>query len=159
MASSPSPALPLGTGSNGYRYTLDGIYCFDEVSPCNAYTQVFRNGIMETVSRKLLLAHQGRRLIPCGAVPQEVLQHLQSAIAFYKRLNLSPPFAAMLTLTSVGDYEFATGAETGGYYTHRVDLDDLPLPAVMIQDFASPLDICKPMFDALFNAAGFPKWP
>ena len=152
--------LPLGTGSNGHQYTLDGIYCFDDLTPCNAYAQVFRNGIIETASRKVLPTHQGRNLIPCGAIPRDVLQHLRSIITFYQKLNVQPPFAAMLTLASVGKHEFATGAETGGYYTQRVDRDDLPLPAVMIQDFcASPVDICRPMFDALFNAAGYPKWP
>ena len=65
-----------------------------------------------------------------------------------------------MTLLGVGDHEFATGAGGGGYYTHTVDRDDLPLPEVVIQDFsASPVEICRPVFDALFNAAGFPKWP
>jgi hypothetical protein len=152
--------LPFGTGSNGHRYTLDGIYSFDNVSPCNAYTPVFRNGIIETASRSLLVTHEGRNLIPCGRLPNDVIHQIQSAIAFYQVLNVPPPFAAMLTLTGVAEYEFATGAEIGGYYTHRVDRDDLPLPAVMVQDFGGrPVDICRPMFDALFNAAGFPRWP
>jgi hypothetical protein len=151
---------PLGTGSNGYRYTLDGIYCFDDLSPCNAYLLLFRNGIMETASRNLLPTYRERKLIPCGSVPTAVLHHLRSGMAFYQALNVPPPFTAMLTLTDVAQCEFATGAETGGHYTQRVDRDDLPLPAVIIQDFgASPVDICRPMFDALFNAAGLPKWP
>jgi hypothetical protein len=152
--------LPLGAGSNGHRYTLDGIYSFDNVSPCNAYTQVFRNGIIETATRSLFVTHEGRKLVPCGRLTNDVIQHIRSAIVFYQRLNVPPPFAAMLTLTDVGEYEFATGAETGGYYTHRVDRVDLPLPAVTVQDFGGrPVDICRPMFDALYNAAGFPKWP
>jgi hypothetical protein len=152
--------LPLGTGSNGHRFNLDGIYCFDDVQPCNAYTQVFRNGIMETASRNLLVPHQGRHLIPCGGVPRNVLQYLRSAMAFYRKLNVPPPLAAMMTLINVGEYAFATGADVGGYFTHRVDRDDLPLPGALVQDFSeSPADICRPIFDALYNAAGFPKWP
>jgi len=153
--------LPLGAGSNGYRYSLDGIYCFDDLSPCNAYALVYRNGVIETVNRTLLTAYRQKKLVPCGAIPEKVLQFLGSAMAFYRELNVPPPFAVILTLTSVSEYNFATGAQTiGGYYTSPVDRDDLPLPAVMIQDFsASPIDICRPMFDALFNAAGLPKWP
>ena len=154
--------LPLGTGGNGHRYNLDGIYCFDDLSPCNAYTQVFRNGIIEASGRTLLRVYQGRKLIPCEAVPRSVLQHLTSTMAYFQKLSVPPPFAAMLTLVNVSDYEFPTGMERGmsGYYTHRVDRDDLRLPAVIIQDFdTSPVDTCRPMFDALFNAAGLPKWP
>ena len=153
--------LPLGSGSNGHQYALDGIYCFDDLSPCNAYTHVFRNAIIESASRRLLPTHQGRKLIPSGAIPRDILQHLRSIIAFYQKLNVPPPFAVMVTLTDVGQHEFATNTELGGgYYTHKIDRDDLPLPTVMIQDFgASPVEVCRPIFDALFNAAGFPKWP
>ena len=63
MKHSQGGILPLGTGSNGHRYSLDGVYCFDDVPSCNAYTLIFRNGAMEAVSRKLLIAHEGRKLI------------------------------------------------------------------------------------------------
>ena len=57
--------------------------------------------------------------------------------------------------------ELATSTEFGaGYYAHRVDRDDLILPSVLVQDFTTPaVEICRPLFDALFNAAGFAKWP
>jgi hypothetical protein len=118
---------------------------FDDVNPCNAYTQVFRNGITEATSRNLLVTRQGQKLIPCGRLTNDVIEHIRSALAFYQTLNVLPPFTAMLTLTGIDDYEFATGAERGGFYTHPVDRDDLPLPAVIVQDFgARPVDICRP---------------
>jgi hypothetical protein len=161
MTTAQGGLLPLGTGSNGHVYNLDGIYCFDNVPSCNAYTQVFRNGIIETASRRLLMHPQGLKLIPCGGVPRDVLQYVQSAIAFYQRVNVPPPLIAAMSLIGVGGYEFATSTEMGvGYYTHAVDRDDLLLPETLVQDFTTPaVDICRPMFDALFNAAGFPKWP
>jgi hypothetical protein len=151
--------LPLGTGSNGHRFNLDGVYCFDNVQPCNAYTQVFRNGIIESASRKLLVTYEGRKLIPCGAVPRDVIQHLRSVISFFQKLNIPPPLVTMMTLVNVREYEFVTSADIG-YYTHRVDRDDLHLPETIVKDLSeSPIDICRPIFDALFNAAGYPKWP
>jgi hypothetical protein len=153
--------LPLGTGSNGHVYTLDGIFCFNDLPACNAYSQVFRNGIIETASRNLLAHPYGKKLIPCGAVPRDVMEYVRSAVRFYQRLSVSPPVVAMMSIVGVQDFEFATSTEMGvGYYTHRVDRDDLILPSVLVQDFTtSAVDICRPMFDALFNAAGFPKWP
>jgi hypothetical protein len=66
-----------------------------------------------------------------------------------------------MSLVGVSEYEFATSTEMGvGYYAHRVDRDDLLLPPTLVQDFTtSPADICRPVFDALFNAAGLSKWP
>jgi hypothetical protein len=153
--------LPLGTGSNGHVYTLDGIFIFDERPKCNAYTQVFRNGTIETTSRNLLLHPNGKKLIPCGAVPRDVLESVRSAIRFYQRLNITPPVSVMMSILGVQGFEFATSTEfRAGYYTHRVDRDDLILPSTIVQDFTTPaVEVCRPLFDALFNAAGFPKWP
>jgi len=40
------------------------------------------------------------------------------------------------------------------------DREDLVLSEVLIDDFSTAsVDICRPMFDALFNAAGLAKWP
>jgi hypothetical protein len=153
--------LPLGTGSNGHAYNLDGVYCFDELPACDAYTHVFRNGIIETANRRLLTQPQGRKLIPCGAVPRDVLGHVRSVVSFYQRVGVPPPVVVAMSLTNVGGFEFATSTEIGaGYYTHSVDRDDLLIPETLVHDFStSPIDMCRPMFDALFNAAGFPKWP
>jgi hypothetical protein len=151
--------LPLGTGSNGHRFNLDGIYCFDGISPCNAYTQIFRNGIMETASRNVLAVYE-RKLIPCGSLTTHVLGHLRSAVAFYRQVNVPPPLVAMMSLLGVDEYEFATSGDGLGHYTYAVDRDDLILPGTLVQDYTQPpVDICRPMFDALYNAAGFPKWP
>lgn len=100
----------LGRANNGQRYTLDGIYCFDDVNRCNAYTLVFRNGIIETASRNLFVTNLGQTFIPCGRPPEDVLRHLESAMGFYQSLNVPPPFAVMVTLTGVGEYVFQTAA-------------------------------------------------
>lgn len=67
----------------------------------------------------------------------------------------------MMSLINVQGFELAVGTEIGvGYYPHAVDREDLILPSVIIQDFTTPVvDVCRPMFDALYNAAGYPKWP
>jgi hypothetical protein len=153
--------LPLGTGSNLHAYNLEGICCADDPPSCNAYTQVFRNAAIESTNRGLLVNRTGRRLIPCGAVPRDALAHVQSVIGFYRALNVSPPAVVMLSIVGVQEYEFAVSTEMGvGYYARTVGREDLLLPEVLIQDFTtSPVDLCRPLFDALYNAAGYAKWP
>ena len=153
--------LPLGTGSNLHAYELEGVYCVDDLPVCNAYTRVFRNAIIESANRQLLAPFQGRKLVSCGALPRVVLQHVRSVVAYYQALGVSPPLAVMVSILGVREYEFATSTEMGvGFYVHAVGRDDLLLPEVLVQDFAVPaVDVCRPIFDALFNAAGFAKWP
>ena len=151
--------LPLSAGSNWHGFNLDGIYCVDG-QPCNAYTQVFRNGIIEGASRRFGVSNQGRKLIASGAVTRDVIQYLHSAIGLYRRLSVAPPVAVMMTLMSVRDYEFATPFNGGGYVPHAFDRDNLALPGALVQDFSqSPRDICRPIFDSLWNAAGLARWP
>ncbi|HBY61268.1 MAG TPA: hypothetical protein DEH78_15720 [Solibacterales bacterium] len=152
--------LPLGTGSNGHTYTLDGILCYDERPACNAYVQVFRNGVIETASRKLLAFGRPDKVIPSRALPDHVWKFVGSAMEFYHRINVPPPAAAMMSLINVQGFEFATSPEYGfGCRPDPVDREDLILPSVIIKDFSTPaVDLCRPMFDALFNAAGYPKW-
>jgi len=151
--------LPLGTGSNRHGFNLDGIYCVDEVGRCNAYTQVFRNGIIEGASRKFLFENEGRRFIASGSLTRAVLQYVQSTMDFYRRLNVPPPAAIMMTVLHICDCQFATPFNGCGYVPHAFDRDQLVLPGTLVQDFSqSPADICRPIFDALWNAAGLAKW-
>jgi hypothetical protein len=150
---------PLAAGSDGHFYCLDGIYCLDNIGQCKAYSLIFRGGAIETADRTTMLERQGRRLIPCSKLTQDVLRHVRSVIAFYQELRVPPPVAAMVTLLGVGDHEFATELSYPGR-AQPVGRDDLLLPDVLVQDFStSPADICRPIFDALYNAAGLPKWP
>jgi hypothetical protein len=89
------------------------------------------------------------------------LRAVRSVVSFYQRVGVPPPVVVAMSLINVGGFEFATSTEIGaGYYTHSVDRDDLLIPETLVHDFStSPIDMCRPMFDALFNAAGFPKWP
>lgn len=161
MKGAAGTLLPLGTGSNLHAYNLEGICCEDEPGSCNAYTQVFRNAAIESTNRGLLVNRTGRRLIPCGAVPRDVLEHVRSVIGFYRALNVPPPAVFMMSIVGVREYEFAVSTEMGvGYYARTVGRDDLLLPEVLIQDFTTaPVDLCRPLFDALYNAAGYAKWP
>jgi len=161
MKAAQGGILPLSAGSNGHIYTLEGVLCFDELPACNAYTQIFRNGIIETASRHLLTHARAGKLIPCGALPRDVMTFVGAATRFYQSVGVQPPLVAMMSILNVNGFEFATSTELGvGFYKHQVDRDDLIFPSVLIQNYETPVvENCRPIFDALFNAAGYPKWP
>jgi hypothetical protein len=77
----------------------------------------------------------------------------------YRRLTVPAPIIVMLTFTSVRDCVLATPHSGDGWMPHDFDRDDLVLPGTLVQGFSqSPKEICRPIFDALWNAAGQAKW-
>jgi hypothetical protein len=151
--------LPLGTGSNFHGYNLDGIYCVDDPHPSNAYTQVFRNGIIEGASQSFSSKNEIRLVIASGSLKDSLLYYVRSAIDLYRKLNIQPPLVVAVSLLGVRNCVLATAYQRGGYYTHAFDRDEVVLPATLVQDFnQSPLDICRPVLDALWNAVGLAKW-
>lgn len=152
--------LPPGSGANWYGFNLDGIYCVDSSNQCDGYSLLFRNGIIEAADRKLLAPHDKQLLIPGGAVPRVLFRHLTSSLQLLRGLGMLPPAVLMVTFTGAQGYSLATKTEFGvGYYQRPIDRADLWLPEVLMDDFdQAPAEICRPILDALWNAAGLASW-
>jgi hypothetical protein len=151
--------LPLGTGSNAHRYNLDGIASISDFQQPTAYSQLFRNGTVETASRQLLKGLNENYFIPSGALQRAVLQHMRFTMDLYQALGVRPPATALISLLGVRDLEFAVDSRYSGFMQHSIDRDDLLLPGTLIEDFGlDPIEICRPIFDTLWNAAGFARW-
>lgn len=154
--------LPLGTGSNAFLYNLDGLLSTAQWDPGQreAYTQLFRNGIIESASRGFFKDMQGRKFIPSGLVVDAVLDRVRQGLTLYtEHLSIGPPAAIMLSLIGVEGYELATRNDAFQFRNARMDRDDLAIPAVVVEDFGRNVaDLCRPMFDALWNAGGLARW-
>ncbi|MGE5645934.1 MAG: helix-turn-helix domain-containing protein [Acidobacteriota bacterium] len=151
--------LPLGCGSNGQRFNLDGIISVDDYHPTNAYTLLFRNGIVETASRYLLRGRTNEFYIPSTCVQRDVLDHLSRTLGTLSQLHVPPPAVALMSLLGVRELEFAADRRYTGHYHFRIDREDVLLPGTIIDDFDQDvIEIAHPIFDALWNAAGFARW-
>ncbi len=143
------------------RYNLDGFVSVGfEGSPC-AYTQVFRNGVVEAVRAGLTDQHEGIiQISPSWLVPQ-VIDAVDRHLNGLNTIGVPLPILCMITLWGTADARLA-------FFRHGFrDQDTVPfgvkellLPETLITSFGTPLDYGKalrPAFDVLWNAAGKPR--
>lgn len=148
---------PIGEefGSN-LRFNFDGLLTYeqeDKTEPANSYLQLFRNGIIESVSTSLFNHDTTPPRIPSITFEQELLKALERFFSIQNVLETEPPYFLFLTLLGVQGYNLSSGART-------LDRNDLLVPEILIEDMLLPAStILRPAFDAVWNAAAIPQSP
>ena len=158
---------PIAISHFGFRnrHNLDGFltYSRDREGKSYSYVQLVNNGIIEAVEGRYLAPreNEGNLTIRGTAYENSLIESLSVYLSALKELNVELPIFVFLTLIGVKGYSMSIGqgmfAERGEY---EIDRDILFLPEVIIEKYdASPEDILKPCFDALWNACGYSKSP
>jgi len=151
---------PLYISSSYYRHNFDGFLTYELTSRPNcSYLQIFRNGSIEAVEVHILCEEGDQRLIPSHYEAQ-LLEALPRFLSIQKQLGVEPPLFAMLSLLGVSGYAmWATGPGGGRVYqNHPIDRDSLVVPETVVESFeCDPAEAMKPIFDAVWNAAGLPR--
>lgn len=84
------------------RVNLDGLVNFYSVgADCHAYTQIFRNGSLETVSTSLIVEHNGSRLIGSVALPKTLVGSLTAYLTGLRALDVSPPILMRISFSGM----------------------------------------------------------
>jgi len=155
---------PIMMGMNGheilnhcrYRYNFDGLLNYAQWAtdiPAVAYLQVFRKGIVEGVDVSILNTNSFRQ-IPSMPFEQVLCYALSLYLQTQKALGVDLPIFLMVSSLGVTDYIMGI---TQTYYgqDYPIDRPDLVMPEVLIDRFdCNPADVMKPIFDAVWNAAG-----
>ncbi len=156
----PAKVPPIRATGWNHRFNLDGLLTFSQYrdQPADSYVQVFRSGIFEAVATNLMIQREGQLLIPAPALESKLMESLHKYLAVVKELGISTPLVIMLTLHGVRGYRIWFDSIWYDYAEmHAIDRDTLPLPDVLLDDFATPVDILlKSAFDALWQSAGLP---
>jgi hypothetical protein len=131
------------------------------------YTQVFRNGIVETVDTSLLMINAWNRSIYNSQVDpkcfdgeryeRKLVVAVKRYLELQKFLGNNPPFFAIVSFLGVKGYKIALQRSESHFaeYTSEIDRNNLIIPEVMIEDFAVNVSsVLRPIFDAVWNAAG-----
>ena len=159
--------IPLG-GVSEYsrRFNLDGYLTFEEDSIGDkfntlAYTQLFRNGIVESVCVDKYEDNSDNE-IPIVYFENQLIEFVSLSLQSLKKLGVEFPYSLMVTITGVKGFRLDLGK--GRSYSNNskrfIDRDVLQLPDVLIEDDDStPGKIMRPIFDAIWNAAGWEKCP
>jgi hypothetical protein len=157
--------------SASMRFNLDGFVRSTradyKAAATIGYTQVFRNGIIETVDMSILgihaqnVAQLGSSLEPKSFNGERYERKLLEAVKRYldllKFLGVEPPLFIMLSFLGVKGYKIALQKTVHHIieYTGEIDRNNLIIPEIMLENFAADLaQAMKPIFDTVWNAAG-----
>ena len=161
---------PLGVRGWDDRFNLDGLLTYTEMpaadQPTLAYTQVFRNAVIESVNSRLIQTRpdrDGAKELLATALEQRVLKALGGFLAFYGRLGVEPPvFVAISVIGTKG--ATIPGAASWSPWPDRYgfDRDVMQLPVIKLgdaprKDRLAAVELgqaLRPAFDALWQADG-----
>ncbi len=150
----------LGTTSFiGPYYNLDGMISMDGR---RSYAQRFWSGAIETTSCSyslLVQDTQGTRFIPSVKLEEDLIDTCSALLSFQQLLAVELPIIVMVSLLGVRGFRLAVNPELGNSLS-LTDRDDLIIPETLVQDFSTPSEVfLRPVFDAIWNAFGFPSSP
>jgi hypothetical protein len=144
------------------RYNLDGLLSYGTDSHSElafAYTQLYRNGILEVVDANTLQPSGQKNTIPSILFEEILISKLPDYLAGLQYLNVELPIIVFLTLVGVKGYSMTTDILTSvRQKSFELDKDVLLLPETIVNSYNNKAEqVLKPAFDAIWNACGFPR--
>jgi hypothetical protein len=153
-----NPMYPVGLSGWGIRINFDGIICAESGTACRAYTQVYRNGIIEAVRVGVLRTSRDPAVIPSLAYEESIVQYFPYCLQVLNQLGCSAPVLVGISLIGVRGMTLAV--ESLMTDPTRIDREVLMLPEIVVEDLsmhAGPF--LKPILDLVWNACGYPSSP
>jgi hypothetical protein len=156
-----SELQPFGAGGWDYRFNFDGFISFagapKENEPAATYIQLFRSGVFEAVAPTY--ATPERKLLRVWGLEHTVVRAVEKFLTIQQRFGIEPPTIVLFTLVGVEGYRFELENPFLSDWGNRpIDRATLLLPDVLISELpADPVALLRPVFDALWQAAGFER--
>jgi hypothetical protein len=139
-------------------YNIDGYWTNSDGDKWSGYVQVFRNGIIESAAGDVRSdTNAGPALFP-ESVEKQVGFAVNNFMAALANAEISPPMLVMLAAVGMAGTIVMHGIYSTSVPRHLLP-SDVHFPSVSIESFGEPGDYfraLKPMFDAVWNAAGYP---
>ena len=149
---------PFAVGGWGARINLDGAMSICAVEETFSYTQLFRDGSIESV---MPIQSPHSPVAWVGEFEEELTKgHHQALKEAFAKLGVEGPAFVMLSFVDIGGVPLETGgsviaAITGGPAIVPQYHANLVLPEIFVESFATTsADIYAPLFDMVWNAAG-----
>ncbi len=142
------------------RLNLDGLMSYKYGSPCPAYTQLYRSGVIEAVSGEIVAkTYQERTVIPSRSFEGYILQYLPACIRILQQIGAAAPVLIALTLTKTHGLVMGTDNERLEFgMSYPIAQNSVILPETLVEDLSMPITkILRPSFDLVWNACGYPQ--
>jgi hypothetical protein len=160
MAKHSGELGPIYARGCSHRYNVEGFltYCqYPNSQATHSYVQVFRNGAIEGAVAGLLTGKEENILELNGVFESELLTSLPGYLSAQKALGVDPPILLGLSLLDLRGHSIVV-FNLQYHFTEEpypIRSDSIIWPEALIETYeCSVAEVMKPIFDALWNAAG-----
>ena len=159
FANSPTELFPLGSGGFNHRFNALGLLTESSSRKdgySSAYLQLFRDGIVETVSSGFFTSNNSGISLASLFFEQEVLKAITRYVSIAKKLNISGPHWAAISLLGVKGCLMAIDPSRHWFSTGSPIADDrllIPYARIENEEISKTM---RPIFDFVWQAAGWP---
>lgn len=128
-----------------------------------AYTLLFRNGILESVTGRMVGQRQGETTTSVGNFEDSLIRYVVGRLGDLVNAGIEPPYAILITLGGVAGarYSFNRAGSPHDFdslYGDQYDRDEYHFDEVIVDTLPSDLAECaamlRPLLDQIANAAG-----
>jgi hypothetical protein len=147
-----------------YRINLDGILVTIPYQNgiTGWYSQLFRNGILESVDSLSIRPEGERTKYIYGNHIENIL--IETCNGYFRLINdiyTEPPFIIFITLMNILGYSVIRGHNPGLELIGTIDRNNLYLPEIIVEniDERTAEVSLRPIFDSIWNAGGWAQSP
>lgn len=146
----------LGSGGGDSRFNVDGLLNYDSLDSTGAYTQLFRDGRLESAMANVCYEQNGSKVMRSTSCQSALFSVVGGYQKFCREIGVVAPiwlFSALIgcsgaIISSTQSWHFGRG--------HAVDRSPAFLPELQIGSLEfNPKVALRPVCDAICQAAGF----
>ncbi|MDA8161649.1 MAG: ATP-binding protein [Desulfobacteraceae bacterium] len=151
---------PLYASGYNKRINLDGLMTYSEKQ---SYCQVYRSGIIETVTTDFMYSSETGPMIPSVHYEADIIQKVAGYAHTLSGWEVPAPYVIAISMLGVRGAKMALGPNYLPIHQNKIDRNDMILPDVLLEGMEMASDnnetakLLRPIFDVVWNACGYPK--
>jgi hypothetical protein len=154
---------PLSGTPRSWRFNLEGfvVHTLRDDLGRQTYSQCFRDGGIEAMGPlELETGRAGYRAFYGFPLETTVINALTRYQHLWRLLGVASPMMLALTLSGVLGTQIRTSLGASSLHEETFDHDVALIPELVVQDPGAPAArLLQPLFDLMWNAAGWPRSP
>lgn len=150
---------PIFHSENNQSYNFDGYLTTSGRDGHEGYVQVYRNGIIETAAGGISTVTERGPTLPAERVEDQIITKVEHYLSALRHADVPPPLAVLLAGVRMHGTAIVPRLAPFNETLVQQSEPDMFFPRVIIEDYGSLEDYrraLKPIFDALWNAGGYP---
>ena len=146
---------PLGEQSGRFRFNADGFVSYDGEGEIGAYTQLHRDGRLESVMTDATYEQHGFKALRDGFIERAIFEVVGEYLRFCEGIGIAAPMWAFVALSGCQGVR--------GKTWHGLGDEAIQSPVVFLPEFEiesleiEPVTHLRPLFDCLANAVGLER--